>query len=123
MPRRARLDAEGALHHVIVRGINRADLFADDIDRKKFLERLGEVMGETGFSVHAFAIMRNHVHILVRSGATGLSAAMRKLLTWYAIYFNRRHRRQAICSRIAISRSSAKRSPISSNWYTSISTP
>jgi putative transposase len=93
MPRRARLDAPGALHHVIVRGINRADLFADDVDRKKFLERLGVVTGDSHFAVYAFAIMSNHVHVLIRSGVTGVSAAMRKLLTWYAIYFNRRHGR------------------------------
>jgi hypothetical protein len=37
--------------------------------------------------------MDNHVHLLFRSGQQGISAVMRKLLTWYAQYFNRRHRR------------------------------
>jgi putative transposase len=52
---RARPDTQGALHHVIFRGIDRADLFADDVDRKKFPERLGEVVGNTSSTVYAFA--------------------------------------------------------------------
>jgi putative transposase len=93
MPRHARLDAPGCLHHVMIRGINKGDLFADDADRKKFLDRLGQVMEGTRCTVYAFAIMRNHVHLLFRSGLPGVSAVMRKLLTWYALYFNRRHKR------------------------------
>jgi putative transposase len=41
MPRRARLDVTGALHHIMVRGINKSAIF-DDEDRQKFLEQLGE---------------------------------------------------------------------------------
>ena len=37
--------------------------------------------------------MDNHVHLLFKSGKYGISAVMRKLLTWYAQYFNRRHKR------------------------------
>ena len=77
----------------MIRGINKSDIFADDVDRKKFLERLGLVMEETSCKIYAFALMDNHVHLLMRSGAKGISAAMRKLLTWYAIYFNKRHNR------------------------------
>lgn len=93
MPRHARLDTRGALHHLMLRGINKSDLFVDDLDRKKFLDRLGQVIEEGKCTVYAFALMSNHVHLLVRSGKLGISAVMRKLLTWYAIYFNRRHRR------------------------------
>ncbi len=92
MLRHARLDATGALHHIMLRGINKGDLFVDDVDRKKFLDRLGQV-AEGRCVVYAFALMSNHVHLLIRSGDMGISAVMRKLLTWYAIYFNRRHRR------------------------------
>jgi putative transposase len=93
MPRHARLDTPGALHHIMIRGINKGDLFMDDSDRRKFLERMAMVMEETSCTVYAFALMSNHVHVLVRSGGTGISTAMRKLLTWYAIYFNKRHKR------------------------------
>ena len=36
MPRNARIDAPGALHHVIVRGIERRKIFNDDVDRDNF---------------------------------------------------------------------------------------
>jgi putative transposase len=45
MPRRARLDAPGVLHHVIIRGIERRLIFRDDIDKDGFVERMGKVLG------------------------------------------------------------------------------
>lgn len=93
MPRQARLDVPGALHHIMVRGINRASIFEDDEDRAKFLERLGQKVIEGKNSVYAWVLMDNHVHILFKSGTDGISAAMRKQLTWYAQYYNRRYNR------------------------------
>ncbi|MDH4164751.1 MAG: transposase [Nitrospirota bacterium] len=93
MPRKARLDAPGALHHIMVRGINRSDIFLDDEERHKYLERLGAIVGEAKCAVYAWVLMSNHVHILFKSGGKGISTVMRKLLTWYAIYHNRKHRR------------------------------
>jgi len=93
MPRKARLDAAGALHHVIARGIEQRTIFVDNVDRERFLERLGLLSEETCTPIYAFAIIPNHFHILLRSGLTGLSAFMRRLLTGYATNFNRRHRR------------------------------
>ena len=93
MPRQARLDVPGALHHIMVRGINKAAIFNDDQDRQKFLERLGENIVEAKCAIYAWVLMTNHVHLLFKSGGKGISTVMRKLLTWYAIYYNRRHKR------------------------------
>jgi len=93
MPRRERLDAPGALHHIMVRGINKAAIFNDDQDRQRFLKRLGENVTAAGAVVYAWVLMTNHVHILFKSGKKGISTVMRKQLTWYAQYYNRRHRR------------------------------
>ena len=93
MPRQARLDVPGALHHIMVRGINKADIFKDDQDRSLFLERLGLQVGDGDSAIYAWVLMTNHVHLLFRSGKEGISGVMRKLLTWYAQYFNRRHKR------------------------------
>ena len=93
MPRQARLDAPGALHHIMVRGIDKADIFRDEQDKARFLERLGENVTEGKCSVYAWVLMDNHIHLLFKSGKYGISAVMRKLLTWYAQYFNRRHKR------------------------------
>lgn len=93
MPRGARLDAPGTLHHVIVRGIEKRRIVNDVADRKNFVKRLGELSAETKTSIYAWALMTNHAHMLVRSSEIGLCTFMRRLLTGYAISYNRRHRR------------------------------
>lgn len=93
MPRQARIDAPGALHHIIFRGIERRNLFRDNTDRDDFTERLGTVLTETGTGCFAWTLMPNHVHLLLKSGQTPISTVMRRLLTGHAAYFNRRHRR------------------------------
>lgn len=93
MPRKTRIDAPGALHHIIVRGIERKKIFRDDTDRVKFLERLGVIVSDTKTDCLAWAIIPNHFHLLLRTGATPISSVMRRLLTGYAMYFNRRYRR------------------------------
>lgn len=93
MPRKARIDAPGALHHIIVRGIERRKIFYDDDDRDNFLERLGIILTETGTPCFAWALIPNHLHILLKTGTTPIATVMRRLLTGYAVSFNRRHRR------------------------------
>jgi REP element-mobilizing transposase RayT len=93
MPRQARLDAPGALHHVIIKGIRGRKIVNNDQDRGNFVSRLGDVATETGTSIYAWALMDDHAHILMRSGSSGLSRFVKRLLTGYAIYYNRRHRR------------------------------
>ncbi len=93
MPRGPRLDAEGALHHVMARGLNRCAIFRTDRDREDFVGRLADLVPRTGVSVYAWALMDNHVHLLVRTGPTPLSGFLRRLLTGHAVAFNRRHRR------------------------------
>ena len=93
MPRQARLDAPGTLHHIILRGLERGQIVADAQDRAAFLARLGTVATATGTTLYAWALLPNHAHLLVRSGRAGLPRFMRRLLTGYAITFNRRHKR------------------------------
>ena len=94
MPRQARLDAPGTLHHVILRGIERGKIMADAEDRAAFLARLGDVATATGTTVCAWALLPTHAHLLLWSGAPGLPRVMRRLLTGYAQAYNRRHRRR-----------------------------
>jgi len=93
MPRQARLDIPGALHPIMLRGINKSNIFEDDPDREQFLRRLGENIADARATVYAWALMTNHAHILFKSGQQGISGVMRKQLTWYAQYYNRSHGR------------------------------
>ncbi len=93
MPRLARLDAPGVLHHVIIRGIEHRKIFKDDKDRDNFLDRLVVLLPETKITCYAWAFLSNHAHFLFRTGDTPLSTLMRRLLTGYAVSFNLRHKR------------------------------
>src|SRR2546421_4678560 len=93
MPRGPRLDAPGALHHVMARGVDGALIFRDDCDHTDFVARLEKLSEDGAFLIYAWALVANHTHLLVRTGARPLSHLMRSLLTGYAGCFNRRHRR------------------------------
>jgi REP element-mobilizing transposase RayT len=94
MPRQSRIDAPGALHHIIARGINRKSIFQVDADRDNFLDRLGNILSETQTACFAWALIPNHFHLLLRTGTTTISTVMRRLLTGYAVSFNFRYRRR-----------------------------
>jgi putative transposase len=93
MPRLARLDAPGVLHHIMVRGIERRNIFKNNKDREDFIERLSNLLPETKTACYAWALMPNHAHFLFRTGKVPLSTIMRRLLTGYAVSFNRRYKR------------------------------
>lgn len=93
MTRQARIDVPGALHHIVCRGIERGQIFFDDTDRDHFVERLAALFSETSTSCFAWALIPNHFHLLVRTGCVPVSTVMRRLLTSYAVHFNRRHHR------------------------------
>ncbi len=93
MPRQPRLDAPGALHHVIGRGIDGVTIFRNRKDREDFLERLADLCSVGALRVYAWALMGDHFHLLLRTGTQPLSISMRKLLTGYVVNYNRRHKR------------------------------
>jgi REP element-mobilizing transposase RayT len=90
MPRSARLDAPGTLHHVMVRGMDGTPIFRDQSDREDFLEHLGQLVVSMQVRVSAWVLMDTHVHLLLNSGPAGLPGLMRHLLTGYAIRCNLR---------------------------------
>jgi len=93
MPRGARIDAADAVHHIMVRGIERKKIFESDADRDHFLHRLGEILLDTGTTCFAWSLMPNHFHLLCRTGNIPISTVMRRLLTGYAVWYNHRRRR------------------------------
>jgi len=93
MPRKSRIDAPGALHHIIVRGIERAKVFRNDTDRDDFLNRMDKLISETESRCFAWALLSNHFHLLIKTGRVPVATLMRRLLTGYVVSFNRRYRR------------------------------
>ena len=93
MARRPRNDAPDTWHHVMSRGIARRSLFENEIDRRFFESLLAREVHSGRIEIHAFSIMLNHFHLLVRSVTGELSEVMRRVLNRYARWFNRSRRR------------------------------
>ena len=93
MPRQARIDYPGALHHVIGRGIEKRNIFKERRDKEEFLRRLKLLLSKNNIQCYAWSIMDNHFHLLLLTGTTPLSEFMQKLLTGYAVNYNKVYNR------------------------------
>ena len=93
MARKLRIEYPGAIYHVMSRGNHREAVFADDADRERFLETLGEACARTDWQVHAWCLMNNHFHLVVETPQPNLVAGMKWLLGTYTTRYNRRHRK------------------------------
>jgi putative transposase len=94
MARPIRVEFPGAVYHVMARGNERREIFRDDRDRQRFLETLGEVVSQSGLSVHAYCLMPNHYHALIGTPRGNLSRAVGWVQATYTARFNARHRRR-----------------------------
>jgi len=93
MARPLRVEYQGAIYHVTIRGNDRRNIFRDDRDRQRFLDRLGGCVETHEIRLYMFCLMSNHVHLMVETPAGNLSEFMHRLQTAYSIYFNLRHNR------------------------------
>jgi putative transposase len=93
MPRKARIDAAGALHHIIIRGIEGRKIFRDDTDHHDFLNRIATLFTSSHTRCFAWALLPNHAHLLLQTGLIPIPTLMRRLLTGYAVSFNLKYRR------------------------------
>ena len=91
MARKPRVEYAGAFYHVICRGNQRQVIFRSDADRTRYLERLEHYRQRYGFSVYAYVLMSNHVHLLIETGKVPLSKIMQGLQFTYTGYYNRKY--------------------------------
>jgi len=73
MPRKARIDAPGAVQHIIIRGIERKAIFRDTADIDTFIKRFGKIITQTSTPCYAWVLMDNHAHLLLRTGQVPVS--------------------------------------------------
>jgi REP element-mobilizing transposase RayT len=88
-----RLEIAGGIYHLLARGNERRPIFADDADRRRFLELLSEVKERYRWRVLCYCLMGNHYHLLAQTPEPNLARGMRQLNGVYAQSFNRRHAR------------------------------
>ncbi len=88
MPRRLREDYPGAWHHVMNRGVARAEIFQSDDDRTIFLNYLTQAASRTALDIHGYCLLGNHYHLLVLSREGRLSEGMQWLASRYTQHMN-----------------------------------
>lgn len=93
MPRIARQKSQTGFYHVLLRGIGRQNIFVDDEDRQRFIETLARYKQELHYELHAYCLMGNHVHLLIKDAKNQLDQIMKKIAGSYAYYFNTKYER------------------------------
>lgn len=93
MPRKPRIHFPGAVYHAMARGVERRPIFADDHDRRRFLDLMCRHERELGAKIIAYCLMGNHFHLAIRVAASTLGTFMQRLNGDYAGGFNHRHDR------------------------------
>jgi REP element-mobilizing transposase RayT len=93
MARPNRTDEPGMIHHVTLRGVGGMDVFRDDVDRRRFLALAARYSRAGGARCLAWALMDNHVHLVVQTGWRPLSEVVHGFAFRYAQFFNWRHAR------------------------------
>ncbi len=93
MVRQARQRCESGVYHVVLRGINRGDIFFDDNDSLRFLETLAQKKKNQEYELYGYCLMSNHVHLLVREKADTVSRTMSRIGTSYAKWYNQKYSR------------------------------
>ena len=91
MPNPPRIAFPGALYHVIARGNDRREIFLDDADMRRYLWLLRAGCVDSFLVIYAYALMPNHVHLLVLTRRANISSAICGIHLAYSKYFNRRH--------------------------------
>lgn len=93
MARQARKKSESGFYHVIVRGMGKQILFEDGEDYNRFLETVKRYRNDHGIQLHAYCLMENHVHMLLRDLGDQLDMFMKKVEGSYAFYYNHKYER------------------------------
>jgi putative transposase len=91
MSRSWRIEYEGAYYHLLSRGNEGSDIFINKDDRFIFLDTIGEMSERFEMEVHAYVLMDNHYHLLVRTRQANLKKAMQWFGTTYTQRYNRQH--------------------------------
>lgn len=93
MPRQARKKSESGIYHIILRGINRQQIFEDEEDNFRFLETLSKYKQQCGYEIYAYCLMGNHIHILIKEGKENLTLILKRIAGSYVYWYNWKYRR------------------------------
>ena len=93
MPRCARIKSESGRYHIMLRGINKQVIFAEDEDRLKFVSILAQSKEKSGCKIYAYCLMGNHIHLLLEEGSEPIENTMKRIGSNYVYWYNLKYSR------------------------------
>lgn len=93
MPRQARKKSESGIYHIMLRGINRQQIFEDAADYLKFLEILKKYKAVSEYSIYAYCLMGNHIHLLLKEGTESLEQVFKRICGKFVYWYNAKYQR------------------------------
>jgi len=93
MPRAARKKSSTDIYHVMLRGINRQEIFQDEEDYRRFLRTLSDCKQVSGFKLYAWCLMPNHIHLLIHVQNEPLDTIIKRIGSRYVWWYNMKYER------------------------------
>ncbi len=93
MPRQARKKSNSGIYHIMLRGINRQQIFEDEEDRQHFIETLENYKDICGYTIYAYCLMGNHIHILLKEGKEDLTLIFKRIAGHFVYWYNWKYHR------------------------------
>ncbi|WP_373665316.1 hypothetical protein SPSIL_038170 [Sporomusa silvacetica DSM 10669] len=93
MPRQAREKSESGIYHLMLRGINKQNIFEDEEDKKRFLETLEYYRRKSGYLLYGYCLMDNHIHLLIKEKNESISELIKRISSSYVYWYNQKYER------------------------------
>ncbi len=93
MPRQSRIKSESGIYHIILRGINKQQIFEDDEDFQKFISVLKDCKAISEFKLFAYCLMGNHIHLLIKPEKEALELIFKRIGSRYVYWYNWKYHR------------------------------
>lgn len=91
MPRQKRRQSSTGIYHVMLRGIDRRNIFLDDQDRETFLSYLAKTKEKSAYTIYGYCLMDNHVHLLIKEGSEPIGESMKRITVGYVQWHNNKY--------------------------------
>ena len=94
MPRVARRKSQSHIYHVMLRGINRQQIFLDQEDNRCLIGLLKRFKESCGYHLYAYCLMGNHVHLLIQEGeSASIGEIIQHIGSAYVYWYNIKYER------------------------------
>lgn len=93
MARFPRDKGDSGIYHIMIRGVNKMNLFDNKYEKLKFLEIISRMKSQQEFSLYAYCIMNNHAHLLLKEEMDSLSRSIQRISVSYSYYYNKKEER------------------------------